>query len=102
MVECMQKYFIHWEIPLKRIKRTKLSIRHKYMENKEKDKNTTNFIKYSGMGFQMLATIGIFAFAGYKIDGYRNSAKPIYTAILGVIGVLVSLYQVVRQLNSKK
>jgi ATP synthase protein I len=41
------------------------------MENKEKDKNTTNFIKYSGMGFQMLATIGIFAFAGYKIDAYE-------------------------------
>lgn len=72
------------------------------MNNKEKDKNGTNFIKYSGMGFQMLATIGLFAFAGYKIDGYRNSPKPIFTAILGVLGVLISLYQVVRQLNSKK
>lgn len=72
------------------------------MSNKQKEKNTTNFIKYSGMGFQMLATIGLFAFAGYKIDGYRDSHRPIFTALLGVLGVIVSLYQVVRQLNSKE
>jgi len=71
------------------------------MSDNENDKKTTNFIKYSGMGFQMLATIGVFAFAGYKIDEYRNSHSAIFTAILGVIGVIVSLFQVVRQLNSK-
>lgn len=72
------------------------------MSDKQKGKNTTNFIKYSGMGFQMLATIGLFAFAGYKIDGYRNSDKLIFTAVLGLVGVIISLYQVVRQLNSKE
>lgn len=72
------------------------------MTDKQKDKKPANFIKYSGMGFQMLATIGVFAFAGYKIDEYRNSPKPIFTALLGVLGVIVSLYQVVRQLNSKE
>lgn len=72
------------------------------MSDKQKGKNTTNFIKYSGMGFQMLATIGLFAFAGYKIDGYRNSDKLIFTAVLGLAGVIISLYQVVRQLNSKE
>jgi len=53
------------------------------------------------MGFQMLATIGLFAFAGYKIDQYRNSEKLIFMALLGILGVVASLYQVVRQLNSK-
>jgi len=72
------------------------------MSNNEKDKKPVNFIKYSGMGFQMLATIGLFTFIGYKIDAYRNSPKPIFTMLLGVAGVVISLYQVVRQLNSKK
>ncbi len=72
------------------------------MSDKQKGKNATNFIKYSGMGFQMLATIGLFAFAGYKIDGYRNSDKLIFTAVFGLVGVIISLYQVVRQLNSKE
>jgi F0F1-type ATP synthase assembly protein I len=71
------------------------------MNNNRRGKNATNFVKYTGMGFQMLAVIGLFAFAGYKIDTYRNSDKFIFMAILGLIGVIISLYQVVRQLNSK-
>jgi len=71
------------------------------MNDEPKEKKSTNFVKYTGMGFQMLATIGVFAFAGYKIDQYRNSAQMIFTALLGLLGVIISLYQVIRQLNSK-
>ncbi len=72
------------------------------MGDQQKNKKTADFIKYTGTGFQMLATIGLFVFAGYKIDGYRGSDKLIFTAILGVLGVILSLYQVIRQLNSKE
>lgn len=72
------------------------------MSDPQKDKKATNFIKYTGIGFQMLATIGVFAFAGYKIDDYRNSEKLIFTALLGLSGVVISLYQVIRQLNNKE
>lgn len=72
------------------------------MDNNRKDKGTTNFIKYTGLGFQMLATIGICTFLGYKIDEYRESDKMIFTAILGLLGVIASLYQVVQQLNTKE
>jgi len=72
------------------------------MSDKQKDKKATNFIKYSGMGFQMLGTIGILAFIGYKIDLYRESTQMIFTALLGVLGVIVSLYQIIRQLNNKE
>jgi F0F1-type ATP synthase assembly protein I len=69
------------------------------MEPNEKKKNINNFARYSSVSFQMLATIGLFAFAGYKIDEYRHSKTPIFTAILSLIGVIISLYQVVKQLN---
>ncbi|WP_316746368.1 AtpZ/AtpI family protein [Pedobacter gandavensis] len=69
------------------------------MDPNEEKKNVNNFAKYSSISFQMLATIGLFAFAGYKIDEYQQSKQPIYTAILGLLGVVVSLYQVVKQLN---
>ncbi|AMQ00655.1 hypothetical protein AY601_3795 [Pedobacter cryoconitis] len=71
------------------------------MNDEPKEKKSANFVKYTGMGFQMLATIGVFAFAGYKIDQYRNNAQMIYAALLGLLGVIISLYQVIRQLNSK-
>lgn len=65
----------------------------------DKKKGLGSFAKYSAIGFQMLATIGIFTFAGYKLDAYRSSKPPLFTAILGLAGVLISLYQVVKQLN---
>jgi len=68
----------------------------------EKDKGAANFIKFTGLGFQMLVIIGLFTFAGYKIDSYRSNDKPLFVALLGVLGVIVSLYQVIRQLNNKK
>lgn len=69
------------------------------MESNEDKKNVNNFARYSAISFQMLATIGLFAFAGYKIDEYQQTKQPIYAAILGLLGVVVSLYQVVKQLN---
>ncbi len=69
--------------------------------NKDKGQGPGNFIKYSGIGFQMLATIGVFAFIGYKIDEHQHRSKPIFTAIFSVVGVFLSLYQVVKQLNKK-
>ncbi|WP_316793271.1 AtpZ/AtpI family protein [Pedobacter frigoris] len=68
-------------------------------EPNEKKKNVNNFAKYSSISFQMLATIGVFAFIGYKIDEYRESDKPIFTALISLFGVIVALYQVVKQLN---
>ena len=69
-----------------------------FKENKQK-KDASNFAKYSGIAFQMLATIGAMTFIGYKIDEYKQSKQPIFTAIFGLIGVIVSLIQVVRSLN---
>lgn len=70
-------------------------------ENKQ-GKEATNFARYTGIGFQMLAIIGVMTFIGYKIDSYRHSEKLFFTAIFGLLGVIVSLYQVVRSLNIKE
>ena len=65
-------------------------------------KEARNFVKYSGIAFQMLATIGIMTFVGYKIDENRESKQQIFTAIFGLVGVIVSLVQIVRSLNKNK
>jgi hypothetical protein len=69
-------------------------------EDNENNK-TGSFIRYSGIGFQMLATIGLFAFVGHKLDENQHNNKPILTAILSVLGVFIALYQVIKQLNKK-
>ncbi|MEJ5994746.1 AtpZ/AtpI family protein [Pedobacter sp. Du54] len=72
------------------------------MTNPEKDdagKQANNFAKYTGMAFQMLATIGLFTFIGYKIDEHQAHDKSTYAAMLGFLGVIFSLYMVVRSLT---
>ena len=70
-------------------------------ENKQ-GKEATNFARYTGIAFQMLATIGLLTFIGYKIDGYRHSEKLIFTAVFGLVGVILSLFQVVRSLSKNE
>ena len=75
------------------------------MTNPEKHntgKQVNNFAKYTGMAFQMLATIGLFTFIGYKIDENQIQNRSIYAAMLGFLGVIVSLYVVIRSLTKNK
>lgn len=71
-------------------------------EENNQIKEASNFAKYTGVAFQMLATIGVMAFIGFKIDERSGSKRQIFTAIFGLIGVIVSLVQVVRSLNKNK
>ncbi len=74
------------------------------MTNPKKEdigKQANNFAKYTGMAFQMLATIGLFTFIGYKIDEHQGEDKYTYAAMLGFLGVVVSLYMIVRSLTKK-
>ena len=53
--------------------------------------------KYSAIGFQMIATIGLLTFIGYKIDEHRNSTSKIITALFALAGVGIALYQAIKQ-----
>ena len=65
----------------------------------EKKKGLNAFAKYSSISVQMIVVIGVFAYAGHKIDVYRNAKTPVFTAALSLLGVAVAMYQVVKQLN---
>lgn len=70
------------------------------IENKEKQ-SLNKYIKYSGIGFQMIATIGAFTWLGYYLDGVNDNEKLLYTAILALIGVAISIYVVIRSVQEK-
>ncbi len=72
------------------------------MENQKEENNikkVNNAVKYSAIGFQMIATIGLFTFIGYKIDQKRQSKTNIVTAFFALVGVGIALYQVIRQVT---
>jgi ATP synthase protein I len=58
------------------------------------------YLKYSGLGFQMIAVIGIFTYAGYKIDETAKHDVQWVTAVMALAGVFISLYVVFKSLRN--
>ena len=54
------------------------------------------------MGFQMIAIILLFYWAGSKLDERAANEKPVYTAILVILGVFAGLYSVLKDFIIKK
>jgi len=68
-------------------------------EEGDNGKQTNNLAKFTGIAFQMIAIIGVFAFAGYKIDQSAGHQTKWVTAILSLAGVLLAMYIVIRSIK---
>jgi F0F1-type ATP synthase assembly protein I len=64
-------------------------------------KGLNQYARYSGMAFQMMAIIVAGAFGGLKLDQWL-STKPVFTVILSILSVFLSIYFAVRDLLKKK
>lgn len=67
-----------------------------------KDERPINsFAKYSGLGLQMLVTIGVGAWLGYKLDQYLELKFPVFllTFVFLLFGGV--MYQLYRMLNKE-
>jgi ATP synthase protein I len=64
------------------------------------DKPLSAYAKYSSIGFQMVAIIGIFTFAGYKIDEAGKHDVKWATAVLALVGVFIALFIVIRSVKN--
>ncbi len=66
----------------------------------EGDRPASGYLKYSGIGVQMIVIIGLFTYAGYKIDESAHHQTKWVTAILSLTGVFVSLYVIIRSVKN--
>ena len=65
--------------------------------------NSNSVLKYSGMAFQIGACIMLGFWGGMKIDellGFKNI--PVFTLVLGLLGVVVGIYISIKDLLKKK
>lgn len=72
--------------------------------NKQK-KFLDNYIRYSGIGFQMLIIILAGIYGGIKLDQWLNLKFPVFTVILALLSVAFAIFYAVKDLlknNSKK
>ncbi|MFN4144220.1 MAG: AtpZ/AtpI family protein [Runella sp.] len=57
-----------------------------------------NYVKFSGMGLQMLGTIGLGTYAGVKLDEWQGNKIPGWTLGLSLLSIGAALYNFIRQL----
>ncbi|HBK71402.1 MAG TPA: hypothetical protein DDZ39_07090 [Flavobacteriaceae bacterium] len=69
------------------------------MSKKEKGQ-LNNYAKFSSLAFQMFAIIGLGSFVGVKLDEYYPNQHNLYTLILSLSSVLISLYYIIRRIIS--
>lgn len=65
----------------------------------DQKKPINSYLKYSGLAFQLLATIGVFGWLGYKLDHYLNLTFPAFMLLFGLLAFAGMLYQVYKSLN---
>lgn len=70
--------------------------------DEKSNKSLKAYARYAGIGFQMVAVIGLFTFIGYKLDQTRNAKLPLMTALFSLAGVGVALYQVIKSVTKNK
>jgi hypothetical protein len=72
-------------------------------QKNEKQKPLNAYAKYSGLGIQMAVIIGGGCYGGYKLDEYYHNQTPIFTIILSLASIAISMYLVLKDfINPKK
>ncbi len=57
-----------------------------------------DYVKYSGLAFQLMATIGLGVWGGMKIDQWTGWKFPVFTVTLPLLGIVSSLVLLIRSL----
>lgn len=68
-------------------------------ETKGGDKPRNNYIKYAGLGFEILACMLLFVGAGYALDYWLEPEKPWFTlgfSLLGCVGVIILMIRAIK------
>ena len=60
----------------------------------------SSIAKFTGLAFQMIVIIGVFTYAGHRIDKAANHTTQWATAALALIGVFISFYVVFKSLKN--
>ncbi len=71
------------------------------MEEKDK-KNYNTYLKYSNLGFQMLAAIIFPMLLGMKLDQYLDNKIPYAAGFMALLGVFTGLYLAIKQAMDKE
>jgi hypothetical protein len=60
------------------------------------------YARYSTLALQMIVIIGVGVFGGVKLDAWLKTGFPVFTVVLSILSVILSIYQATHDLLKKK
>lgn len=57
------------------------------------------YLKYSGLAIQLVVVIGVFGWAGYKLDQYLELQYPIFMLLFILMAFGGMMYQLYKSIN---
>lgn len=58
-----------------------------------------NYLKYSGLGIQLLGAIGLLGWLGWLLDQYLEFRFPVFMLVFGFVGFIGMMVQLYRSIN---
>lgn len=70
------------------------------MNNQKRKKPLNTYIRFTSIGFQLGATIYFAAYIGKWLDAKFETEKKVFTLLLILISLVVSIWNITRQLKN--
>ena len=71
-------------------------------QQQQKSTPTSDLMRYAGLGTQILVSLGIAVFAGYKIDKWLKIPLPLLVWLLPLIALVAIIYKLIKETSSRK
>lgn len=65
----------------------------------QKEKGGSAYVRFTSMGIQMGAVIGLFTWLGTYLDKKQMNDTPIWTIVLSLTGVAGAMYLVIKEVG---
>lgn len=59
-------------------------------------------MRYAGLGTQILVSLGLAVFAGYKLDKWFKIPLPLLVWLLPLIVLVMMIYKLIKETSEKK
>lgn len=67
------------------------------MSSSKKKPPNNDFWQYAGLGTEMLASIGVAVFAGYKLDHWLHLEIPVFLIIFALLALVLILWRIIKE-----
>ena len=73
----------------------------KEKQQQQRSTPTSDLMRYAGLGSQILVSLGIAVFAGYKIDKWLKIPLPLLVWLLPLIVLIGIIYKLIKETSGK-